>query len=265
MIPDYCEALTAYRAFDVCDNGLLVGQAQAEPWPPYEPFAARCGMISNGKGASAHVVDGRFVLAPVYRCDCGIHVLKSADAAKQRIVDEKSSHSAGWISVSFGNHERVKGRAWGTVKIWGRVIEHQIGYRAEFAYPSSLTCESAELAAKIAALYGIPCGVEAIPIPKRKSIFDDLGSGGVSSYYVSAPLYYSAPKSWLMSSGDDADDCPMITPAPATPRIIAPPAVVGANRWQTRQYANTLTPKQVQLADWRSILRKGLFLSGVSA
>jgi len=151
VIPDYFEAITAYRVFNVFENGLLAGSAFVEPWPPYQPFVARCGMVSC-EGAGAHVRDGQFVSAPVYACECGIYAVKTSRAALQRIWMERQAHA-----LRLQHFGGLVGRAWGAVKIWGRVIEHESGYRAEFAYPSHLHCDDAKLAPRVAALYGVPC------------------------------------------------------------------------------------------------------------
>jgi hypothetical protein len=64
------------------------------------------------------------------------------------------------------------GCAWGAVKIWGRVIEHEDGYRAEFAYPSHLYCNDPKLASRVAALYGVPCEYKPVklrePVPSQR-------------------------------------------------------------------------------------------------
>jgi hypothetical protein len=57
---------------------------------------------------------------------------------------------------------------YGTVALWGRVIEHQEGYRAEFAYPQSLvvpagTKDAQALARALANTYGIDVRVESAP------------------------------------------------------------------------------------------------------
>jgi hypothetical protein len=152
VIPDYFEAITAYRVFSVFENGLLAGPVSMEPWPPYEPFVARCGGVVSCEGAGAHVRDGRFVSAPVYGCNCGIYAVKTSKAALQRVRIDRRAHA-----VRLQYLEGPVAYAWGAVKIWGRVIEHESGYRAEFAYPSHLHCDDAKLAPRVAALYGVPC------------------------------------------------------------------------------------------------------------
>lgn len=250
MIPDYCEALTAYRAFDVCENGLLVGQSMAEPWPPYQPFVARCGHI-YGDGFKQHLQDGVFRGAPVWSCDCGIHALKSADAAEARVVEDRYGS---WFSI--GSHARPSGRAWGVVKLWGRLIEHRDGYRAEFAYPSALFSDSDVLATKIAALYGVPCLVRKLQEPARSKGVDSFWNGFNVQFFPMLGTTVLRSYSSVVRLADDVNDTPMVTlPKP----LAVKPQIVGANRWQTRQYARQQLPPNVTIPDWRDILRELVF------
>lgn len=255
MIADFFEALTAYRAFDVCANGLLVGQAVAEPWPPYAPFVGRCGGLS-GKGASAHVVNGVFRPAPVKGCDCGIHALKSLQAAEQRIQEENQ----GFFSVLW--RDRVEGRAWGEVKIWGRIIEHEIGYRAEFAYPSSLFCEDEQMAARIAALYGVPC-VHRV-LKRVEPVIDSMRYwySTLQPLNISPGLFTKPAKGFYVTSlDDDVAEQSMVTPAPK-PTI--PIGLIGASRWQQRQYAKAMADPKIALPDWRTMLRKMVYAQAIA-
>ncbi|PYQ80598.1 MAG: hypothetical protein DMG02_31255 [Acidobacteria bacterium] len=186
MIPDYFEAITAYRVFNVFENGLLAGSAFVEPWPPYEPFVARCGAVSY-EGAGEHVRDGRFVSAPVYGCDCGIHVVRTPAAALERVRMERRAHA-----LRLQHLKGPAGRAWGAVKIWGRVIEHESGYRAEFAYPSNLQCDDAKLARRVAALYGVPC--DYTPLDDREPApSHDKSSSAKMDDYNNRPLFNYQP------------------------------------------------------------------------
>ena len=176
MTPDYFEAITAYRVFNVFENGLLAGSAFVEPWPPYEPFVARCGSVSI-EGAGEHVRDGRFVSAPVYGCDCGIHAVKTSKAALERVRMDRRAHA---LPVRLEHLKGPVGLAWGAVKIWGRVIEHESGYRAEFAYPSHLHCDDAKLAPRVAALYGVPCDYR--PLEHRELAASQDGTWWATQY-----------------------------------------------------------------------------------
>jgi hypothetical protein len=186
VIPDYFEAITAYRVFNVFENGLLAGSAFVEPWPPYQPFVARCGAVS-GEGAGEHVRDGRFVSAPVYGCNCGIHAVKTPRAALARVRLERRARALGLQHL-----ELPVGCAWGAVKIWGRVIEHESGYRAEFAYPSHLHCDDAKLAPRVAALYGVPC--DYTPLGHREpAVSRDEATSAQMNQYNDRPLFSYQP------------------------------------------------------------------------
>jgi hypothetical protein len=112
------EALTAWRAWAYTDAGLraLTGR---DVWPG-EPQRARC----------AHEHD-----APAPACHCGWYGAK-------RLATGLSWTRAYW-DVRKG-HTAVVGR----VALWGRVMEHEHGYRAEYAYPQALYVVGAERAAR---------------------------------------------------------------------------------------------------------------------
>ncbi len=214
MIPDYCEALTAYRCWNVHPNGLMVGQAHIEPWQPYAAFVGRCGMALE-----AHVKDGAWVPVPAMGCDCGIHALKESAAAEQRLIDEIVTNRDSFMVFSspYG-YVQPRGRVWGAVKLWGRVVEHEIGYRAEFAYPSMLFCQDAKLAATVSALYGVPCEVKSLTIPAR----EESTSFTVSGYWYAAPQYPTIYPSILQ---------PL---APMPQGVLAQVKALGASRHQRK-------------------------------
>jgi len=73
------------------------------PWPPFHPARAVC---ARPRGHHA----------PDPACTCGLHATRTPDLLR-RTRDPAVV---------------------GTVALWGRVIEHEHGYRAEFAYPQRL-------------------------------------------------------------------------------------------------------------------------------
>jgi hypothetical protein len=72
-------------------------------------------------------------------CGCGIYAFKALDRAMQ----------------DFSHKSRYSNRVFGCVSLWGRVLECETGYRAQFAYPKSIV-DTGTLARKIAAVYGVP-------------------------------------------------------------------------------------------------------------
>jgi hypothetical protein len=89
-------------------HGLRL-QALATPdtWPPNEAEAARC-FVSDHPGA------------PLVECTCGYHAASSVDALM----------GAGMLGRGVA--------VLGAIAMWGTVIEHAHGARAEFAYPARL-------------------------------------------------------------------------------------------------------------------------------
>ncbi len=73
------------------------------PWPPLEPARAACRRLRP------HPI-------PDAACTCGLHAVMEPDALR-------------WTRDPV---------VVGTVALWGRVVEHERGYRAEFGYPQRL-------------------------------------------------------------------------------------------------------------------------------
>ncbi len=101
---------TGWRAWSLWlgpDGRFLLGPVfgGGDPWPPMAPALASC------RRSRAH-------RAPDPSCSCGLHA-----ASEPGLLPTARD---GDVSVV------------GTVSAWGRVIEHEAGYRAEWAYPASL-------------------------------------------------------------------------------------------------------------------------------
>jgi hypothetical protein len=75
--------------------------------------------------------------APGKTCTCGIYAHKDPDRAIEYASEAGRS-------------------AWGAVALWGTVVEHHDGYRAEYAYPVRLWSDSPHAAA-LASRYGVIC------------------------------------------------------------------------------------------------------------
>ena len=84
---------------------LLESCVYGDPWPERQALAAHCH--DHGR--------------PDPACGCGIYAVTSREAALEW---------AGWAQSALPN-PIVLGR----VQLWGRVIPHSSGCRAEFAYP----------------------------------------------------------------------------------------------------------------------------------
>lgn len=76
---------------------------RSHPWPPMREAEARCRLA-------------RMHEAPNPDCSCGLHGVRD---------------------IEFLRHAKSPAVV-GTVAMWGRVVEHEHGYRAQFAYPQRL-------------------------------------------------------------------------------------------------------------------------------
>jgi len=115
-IADYISPIVGYRVWTWGTTGLksLCG----ERWHPGQSLAARCrasAVVGPIVGRSEAVDDHD---APQANCTCGIYAVKTLHHFR----------SAGY--ERFG--------IYGEVYLWGTVVEHELGWRAQFAYPKNL-------------------------------------------------------------------------------------------------------------------------------
>ena len=103
----YAEPIEAWRTWTLVGSGtevrLLPLLGDRRPWPTREPARAICARRRR------HAV-------PCIECTCGYYATTGLDPLR---------------------HSRDPS-VLGSVALWGRVIEHRLGYRAEFAYPQRL-------------------------------------------------------------------------------------------------------------------------------
>jgi hypothetical protein len=103
------EALSAWRTWglygsrDGAHARLLPVAGSSRPWPVIEPARATCRR--------------RHERVPDLTCRCGLHAMRLADPLR-RTRDPAVV---------------------GTVALWGRIVEHEHGFRAELGYPQRLS------------------------------------------------------------------------------------------------------------------------------
>lgn len=102
-------------------------------WEPRRPIVAVCSSFTSGHEA------------PWVEHECGIWALKRQEDARR------------WMDSWMQTQGDPLGWACGQVSLWGRVIEHEQGWRAQYAYPYAITVESldAGLAAAIRTEYAV--------------------------------------------------------------------------------------------------------------
>ncbi len=106
LIPDYIAPIVGCRIWNLHANGLRSLNGVA--WLPGSPFTATCRRDHHE--------------APVYGCSCGIYAAKDYRHLGQMV--------------------QFKGYPHGEVYLWGKIVVHRHGYRAQFAYPKNLVLPS---------------------------------------------------------------------------------------------------------------------------
>jgi hypothetical protein len=112
-IPDYISPIVGYRVWQWNATGLR--SLNGESWLPGRPLAAGCQAVARGTRVKA--VHGAHEL-PHPNCTCGVYAAKNIGHLRQFGYENRGIH--------------------GEVYLWGTVVEHRLGWRAQFAYPKSL-------------------------------------------------------------------------------------------------------------------------------
>jgi hypothetical protein len=121
-VPDYISPIVGYRLWR-WDTGVLKS-LNGQVWMPGRPLAAACRRVAACV-CPAHD-------APQLDCRCGVYAAKTFDHLRTLGCDELS----------------IRGK----VNLWGRVVEHERGWRAQFAYPQCLYLASHDLPFTLAEL-----------------------------------------------------------------------------------------------------------------
>lgn len=111
-------------------------------WPEQRAFEAACH-------ADRH--DQR---APMAGCECGVWAFRT----RQQAFETAVSYSAGATAVALGR-----------VRLWGRVVEYEHGWRAQYGAPVDVTIYGATdaMTLDVADGYGIPVVSEALDAQSR--------------------------------------------------------------------------------------------------
>lgn len=124
---------------------LSVAELNSTIWPTYEKMSARCLKVAD---PTRHI-------APRYDCTCGLYAVRTADKVFTTVA-----------SVVIGE-----------VKLWGKVIEHEDGYRAQYAYPARLILDmmSRMMAGELSDAYGVPVAIansSTVLSPPQSRVWD---------------------------------------------------------------------------------------------
>jgi hypothetical protein len=131
--PDYADALIGWRVWCVVRHGaeLRLGSViQDDVWPLGAPFVARCR--AHEPPANRLLLRDPYAHdVPAAGCTCGIYAAREPAGAWSYLRGRDEAHTVA----------RVIGR----VMLWGRVVEHEDGWRAERACPLDVYTGDREL------------------------------------------------------------------------------------------------------------------------
>jgi hypothetical protein len=168
-VPDYISPIVGWRVWRW--DAARLKSLNGKPWSPGQPLAAKC---VAGNAHDAHE-------PPQATCTCGVYAAKSLDRLRKIGLDK------------YG--------VLGEVNLWGAVVEHELGWRAQFAYPKTLflpfaliPSDTKEMELRLGALaaydidvFIVGCG-RSISLCRRGSGFDAAGLdyliGKRMQYYV---------------------------------------------------------------------------------
>ena len=115
-IPDLISPIIGYRVWQLDANRLR--SLNGEQWSPGKALAARCRALSYGpivgRAGAAHDPHK----PPQIECTCGVYAARGLEHLRSMGCPKYAIH--------------------GEVYLWGKVVEHELGWRAQFAYPKSL-------------------------------------------------------------------------------------------------------------------------------
>src|SRR5437870_3619877 len=161
-IPDYISPVIGYRVWQ-WRRRHRIRSLNGERWHPGDPLAAGC------KAASRHaeVVRGTHD-TPQADCTCGVYATKSFDHLHRTGYDLRGICGAVWL--------------------WGTVVEHKFGWRAQCAYPKNfvlplsmtpLSMGMLEAGLKVLVEYGcdifVPSAEGSVPLWLRGSGYEAGG------------------------------------------------------------------------------------------
>ena len=115
-IPDYISPIIGYRVWHWDAVGLK--SLNGERWVAHQPLSAVCRADAIGSIAGLSKATHNSGESPYFNCTCGVYAARTIEHL----------HQCGY--GKFGVH--------GEVYLWGTVVEHERGWRAQFAYPKVL-------------------------------------------------------------------------------------------------------------------------------
>lgn len=115
-VPDYISPVVGFRVWQWDATGLR--SLNGEKWVAHQPLSAVCRADAIGSIAGLSKATHTPAELPYFKCTCGVYAARTMEHLNQ----------CGY--QKFGVH--------GEVYLWGKVVEHERGWRAQFAYPKTL-------------------------------------------------------------------------------------------------------------------------------
>ena len=115
-VPDYISSVVGYRVWEWGATGLR--SLNGEKWFAHQRMSAVCRAAASGSISGLSKATHNPAELPYFNCTCGVYAAKTIEHL----------HQCGY--KRFGIH--------GEVYLWGKVVEHERGWRAQFAYPKTL-------------------------------------------------------------------------------------------------------------------------------
>jgi hypothetical protein len=107
---------------------LLKSVTSEDWWRPQDPMSADCNITLGYRFDITHKDEDR--LCPDSGCKCGIYAVESLS----NLMEVYQTSNRLFYRLSVERYPAVVG----LVKMWGKVIPGEWGWRAQFAYPSQL-------------------------------------------------------------------------------------------------------------------------------
>jgi len=165
-IPDFVEPLLGWRAWKVwaplsgsdgCPGFSSV--ILDTPWAPRRRFSAEHSFDLGAKCRGLLGLD----------CSCGVYAFNDPLEAFVYLMRVRDRLLGMSVEVAIG-----------TVSLWGKVVECELGYKAEYAYPHHLYLPAsfARFLPSVSSAFGVPAGVYASTCEDELSLRVSSAFGG---------------------------------------------------------------------------------------
>lgn len=144
---DYAEPILGWRLWHVRLHGggyrLESFTRHHVSWPARRRLEAACSAHGDEAPSSGH--------------ECGIYAFKSRDLAEELLRRYIGVRQCYGREQEFPPPRRGRPIALGSVSLWGRILERERGYRAQYAYPYELFLLNADdrIARDLRGLYAV--------------------------------------------------------------------------------------------------------------